>query len=170
MRTALLLAFVLVISGCVQQQQVALTTSVNPSETDWARKDGANTINGFGVLRTVSGEARTCAGLAANVIPDSSHTRERMLAIFGSVVKGTRAANNGAVKFSNEDSQYTSLIRTTRCDGQGNFTFERVPDGTWYVTTSVVWKANPSSPLFEGGSMMQRVEVRGGQTIKVSLP
>jgi len=161
----------LLVGACVQQQQqVALTTSVNPSETDWARKDGGNTISGFGVLRTVGGEARTCAGLAAGITPDSAHTRERMMAIYGSVAKGTRAANLGSPKFSNEDPQYASLLRTTRCDGQGNFVFERVPDGTWYVITSVIWKANPNSPLQEGGYMMQRVEVRGGQTVKVSLP
>jgi len=170
MRIALFLAFALAISGCVQQQQqVALTTSFNPSEFEWARKDGNNAISGFAVLRTVGGEARTCAGLPAYLGPDSAYTRERIMKIYGSTEKGTRAAND-PLKFTNDDASYRSILRETRCDGQGGFTFEKVPDGTWYVTTSVVWKANPSSPLFEGGNMMRRVEVRGGQTAKVTLP
>ena len=43
----------------------------------------------------------------------------------------------------------------------------RVPDGVWYVTTSVKWQG---SSQVEGGSMMQRVELRGGRQVRVSLP
>lgn len=170
MRSGLILGIALAVSGCVQQhQQVALNTSLNHSELEWAKKDGNNTISGFAVLRTVGGEARTCAGLPVGLTPDSAYARERLMAIYGSTVKGTRAANN-PWKFTNDDPSYRSAMRETRCDGQGGFSFEKIPDGTWYIATSVVWKANPSSPLFEGGFMMQRVEVRGGQTVKVTLP
>lgn len=170
MRLAIVLGVAAMLTGCVQQQQqVALTTSLNHSELDWAKRDGNNTISGFAVLRTVSGEARTCAGLPVGITPDSAYARERMMAIYGSTVKGTRSANN-QWKFTNDDPSYRSLIRESRCDGQGGFTFDKVPDGTWYVATYVVWKANPNSPLFEGGFMMQRVEVRGGQTVRVTLP
>lgn len=170
MRSGWVVGIALVVAGCVQQQQqVALTTTLNHSELDWAKKDGKNTVTGFAVLRTVGGEARTCAGLPVGLSPDSAYARERMMAIYGNTVKGTRPANN-PVKFTNDDPSYRSVIRETRCDGQGGFSFEKVPDGTWYVATAVTWKANPNSPLFEGGHMMQRVEVRGGQTVKVTLP
>jgi hypothetical protein len=122
----------------------------------WAQGDGRNTVTGFAVLRTVGGEARTCAGLQAILIPDSPYARERMTAIFGNIAKGTRESMRGPVKFRGDDPLYVSLLRTTRCDGQGTFTFERVPDGAWYATTSVEWKADPRSLFSEGGSMMQR--------------
>jgi hypothetical protein len=171
MRTQFALVLLLVTGACAQQQQATLASSMNAAEMAWARGEGANTVTGFAILRTVGGEARTCAGLTAQLIPDSVYARERMAAIFGNTVKGTRASNRGAVKFTTSgDPLYLSLVRTTRCDGQGAFTFERVPDGVWYVTTSVTWKSDPTSPLNEGGSMMQRVELRGGQTTRVTLP
>lgn len=170
MRSLLALVLAIALSGCVQQE-ATLSTSMNQSEMAWAVGDGTNTVAGFAVLRTVGGEARTCAGLAVNLIPDSPYARERMTAIFGNTVKGTRDTNLGPVKFSgSDDPLYIGLLRTTRCDGQGAFTFDRVPNGVWFATTSVTWKANPRSPLSEGGSMMQRVELRGGQTVKVTLP
>jgi hypothetical protein len=58
-------------------------------------------------------------------------------------------------------------LRTTRCDALGSFSFPRVPDGIWYVTSSVKWQG-PAQ--VEGGSMMQRVDVRGGRFVKVILP
>jgi hypothetical protein len=170
MRSLLAFAIMVFLGGCTQQE-ATLSTSMNQSEMAWAQGDGRNTVTGFAVLRTVGGEARTCAGLTVNLIPDSPYARERMTAIFGNTVKGTREANRGPVKFSSSDDPlYVSLLRSTRCDGQGAFTFERVPDGVWYATTSVTWKSDPRSFLTEGGSMMQRVELRGGQTGRVTLP
>jgi len=49
----------------------------------------------------------------------------------------------------------------------GSFSFPRVPDGVWYVTSSVKWQG---ASQVEGGSIMQRVDVRGGRLVKVSLP
>lgn len=170
MRIWLIMALLIGVSGCVQQQ-ATLHSTVSLTEMAWAQGEGRNTVTGFAVLRTISGEARTCAGLTVNLIPDNSYARERMSAIFGSTVKGQRSANEGPVKFgSDDDRAYIALLRQTRCDGQGSFTFERIPDGIWYVTTSVTWKANPGSFLTEGGSMMQRVELQGGLTVRVTLP
>ena len=55
-----------------------------------------------------------------------------------------------------------------RCDTAGSFSFPRVPDGIWYATTSVKWDG-PAQQV-EGGSMMQRGEVRGGRLVKLTLP
>ena len=43
----------------------------------------------------------------------------------------------------------------------------RPTSGIWYVTSSVKWQ---SPAQVEGGSMMQRVDVRGGRFVKVMLP
>ena len=72
------------------------------------------------------------------------------------------------MKFERDDPLYVSTLRTTRCDTAGSFSFQRVPDGIWYATTSVKWDG-PAQQV-EGGSMMQRVEVRGGRLVKLTLP
>ena len=165
---ALFLGLILTVAGCAQfgLQETALSTPIASSEVDWARRSGANTVNGIARMNA-GGTSHTCAGQSANLIPDSAYARARMTAIFGNATKGMRAASLGAVKFERDDPLYVSTLRTTRCDALGSFSFPRVPDGVWYVTTSVKWQG---ASQVEGGSVMQRVDLRGGRLVKVSLP
>lgn len=164
---SLAVVLALTIAGCAQLgfQDSALSKPIAPAEVDWSRKTGANTVAGNASQK--SGTAtHTCAGQSANLIPDSAYARARLAAIFGNDSRGTRAASLGPVKFERDDPLYVSTLRTTRCDASGSFSFARVPDGIWYATTSVKWGPAQS----EGGSMMQRVDVRGGKLVKVTLP
>lgn len=162
------LAIAWAVGGCAQfaPQSSALTTPIAPSEIEWARKSGTNTVSGTAILKA-AGTSHTCAGQSAMLVPDSAYARARMTAIFGNATRGTRAASLGPVKFETDDPLYVSSLRSTRCDTSGSFSFPRVPDGIWYVTSSVKWQG-PAQ--VEGGSMMQRVDVRGGRFVKVALP
>lgn len=162
------LGLMLAVAGCGQfgSQGSALSTPVTPSEVDWARRSGANSVNGIALIKARDA-SHSCAGQSANLIPDSAYARARMTAIFGNATRGMRAASLGAEKFERDDPLYVSTLRTTRCDASGSFSFSGVPDGVWYVTSSVKWQG-PSQ--IEGGSMMQRVELRGGRQMRVTLP
>jgi hypothetical protein len=165
---ALFLGLMLALAGCAQLglQESALSAPIAPSEVDWARRSGANTVSGSALIK-VGDRRHSCAGQSANLIPDSAYARARMTAIFGNTTKGMRAASLGAVKFERDDPLYVSTLRTTRCDASGSFSFSRVPDGVWYVTSSVKWQG---ASQIEGGSMMERVDLRGGRQVRVSLP
>ena len=169
MKPALLaVAVVLTAAGCSQLGLPGfgpLSTPIAPSEVEWARKAGANTVAGTASMKA-GGTTHTCTGQSANLIPDAAYARARMTAIFGNDTRGTRAASLGPVKFEKDDPLYVSSLRTTRCDASGSFAFPRVPDGVWYVTSSVKW--GPTQ--MEGGSMMRRLDVRGGRLLKVTLP
>lgn len=165
--TAMILGAMLAVAGCAQLgfQDSALSKPITPAEVDWSRKTGANTVAGNATQK--SGDTtHTCAGQSANLIPDSAYARARLAAIFGNDSRGTRSASLGPVKFERDDPLYLSTMRTTRCDASGSFSFARVPDGIWYATTSVKW----GQAQGEGGSMMKRVDVRGGKLVKVTLP
>ncbi len=172
--TLLFLVAPLFLVGCAElgqfdpfrTQAAALSTPIAPAEVEWSRKSGNNTVSGTAAQKV--GETRhTCAGQSANLVPDSAYARARMTAIFGNATRGTRAASLGPVKFEKDDPLYVSTLRPTRCDVSGSFTFPRVPDGIWYITSSVKWQNGSQT---EGGSMMQRVDVRGGRLVKVTLP
>ena len=165
---ALFLGLTLALAGCSQfgPQESALSTPIAPSEIDWARRSGANSVIGIAVIKA-GDTSHSCAGQSANLIPDNNYARARMTAIFGNATKGMRAASLGAAKFEHDDPLYVSTLRTTRCDSSGSFSFSRVPDGVWYVTSSVKWQG---ASQIEGGSMMARVELRGGRQMRVSLP
>ena len=161
----LALALILALAGCAQfQQQAALSSGIAPGEVEWARKSGRNTVSGNATLKS-GGTTHTCSGQSANLIPDTAYARARMTAIFGNANRGTRAASLGPVKFERDDPLYVSSLRSTRCDASGSFSFPSVPDGIWYVTTSVKWQDGT-----QGSSMMQRVDVQGGRLTKVILP
>ncbi len=165
---AMILGIAVAVSGCAQfmPQDSALSKPIAPSEIDWARKNGTNSVSGSAVMMA-DGTAHTCSGQSAILVPDSAYARARMTAIFGNATKGTRAASLGPVKFERDDPLYVSSLRSTRCDTSGSFSFSRVPDGIWYVTSSVKWQG-PAQ--VEGGWMMQRVDLRGGKFAKVTLP
>jgi len=74
---------------------------------------------------------------SANLIPTAPMRARALTAIFGTRPRACRAASLGAVKFERDDPLYVSTLRTTRCDASGSFSFPRVPDGIWYVTSSV---------------------------------
>jgi hypothetical protein len=161
----LALALTIALAGCAQfQQQAALSSGIAPGEVEWARKSGRNTVSGNASLKS-GGTTHTCAGQSANLIPDTAYARARMTAIFGNASRGTRAASLGPVKFERDDPLYVSSLRSTRCDASGSFSFPGVPDGVWYVTTSVKWQDGT-----QGSNMMQRVDVQGGRLVKVMLP
>jgi hypothetical protein len=90
--------------------------------------DGGDSITGFAVLRTQSGEARTCAGRKVSLVPDSAYAREHIMATFGSVVQGGVGAL--AAPKVETNSEYRSTNRKSTCNAQGNFSFEIIPDGT----------------------------------------
>lgn len=164
---SLVAVLILALAGCAQLgfQDSALSRPIAPAEVDWSRKTGANTVAG-NASQKAGATIHTCAGQSANLIPDSAYARARLSAIFGNDTRGTRAASLGPVKFERDDPLYLSTMRTTRCDASGSFSFARVPDGIWYATTSVKW----GQAQGEGGSMMKRVDVRGGRLVKVTLP
>ena len=166
--TAFFLGSILAVAGCAQfaPQETALSTPIAPSEVDWARGSGANTVSGIALIKA-GNTNHTCAGQSAILIPDSAYARARMTAIFGNTTKGMRAASLGAAKFERDDPLFVSTLRTVRCDAMGSFSFPRVPDGVWYVTSSVKWQG---ASQVEGGSVMQRVDLRGGRLVKVMLP
>ena len=164
---AVAFALILVLAGCAQvQQQAALSTGISPGEVEWARKSGRNTVSGNASVKS-GGTTYSCAGQSANLIPDTAYARARMTAIFGNATRGQRAASLGPVKFERDDPLYVQTLRTARCDNSGSFSFPGVPDGVWYVTTSVKWQG---SSQVEGSSMMQRVDVQGARLVKVMLP
>ena len=166
---SLAVVLILAVAGCAQiEQQMAFSSEISPAEIEWSRKTGANTVAG-NATRKSGDTTHTCAGQSVNLVPDSAYARARMTAIFGNDTRGTHAASLGPVKFERDDPLYVSTLRTTRCDASGSFAFPRVPDGIWYATTSVKWGDSQGGGA-EGGSMMQRVDVRGGKLVKVTLP
>ena len=160
-----------VLSGCATTRTLTVGSHFDPAEVAWFQHDGTNTIRGNALLRTVSGEVRTCAGLPANLTPVSTYARERMHLLYGDRDNGLLSASRGRVAFASTDPEYQRMSRHTRCDSQGNFTFSALPDGDYFVTALVVWGVplNAFMTATQGGYLMQRVHVAGGGVKEIVL-
>lgn len=129
---------------------------------------GTNTIKGSALIRQAGGGVVNCAGGEVQLIPATEHAKQRMLNIYGSTVSGYRRAFSGpAPKFENESTEYLHTMRKTTCDAQGFFKFDKVADGDFFVITVVTWRVTQYFP--EGGALMQRVDVGGGETKEIVL-
>ena len=60
-------------------------------------------------------------------------------------------------------ADYRSYVRDTRCDDQGRFRFDDLPDGSWFLIAPV--RAGDGDPVV----LMQRVTTGRGRTTAVTL-
>lgn len=125
---------------------------------------GANTITGSALIRQRGGGVVTCAGSKVTLLPATEYAQQRVAAIYGS---GHFASVGGGLKFTPDPAEFYQYTRTATCNAQGFFRFEGLSDGEFIVQTAIVWSIGRYST--EGGSVIARARVSGGQTVEVTL-
>lgn len=168
MRKLIFLSAAALLAGCVTPATVPsydIQASFDAAAAKAQLAEGPNTIKGSALIRQQGGGVVTCAGQQVYLIPATAYATERIRALYGNTERGINAARRN-YRFNPDPPEYLSLVRTTRCDAQGSFTFERVADGPFYVSTQVSWTVANS---LQGGNLMHFVSVKGGQTGSVVL-
>jgi hypothetical protein len=152
---------------------VTLKTRFEPESIAWAREAGGNRIEGTALLRTRGGEPRTCAALNVGLIPWSKYAGERMAHLYGSLKAGFNPVGPAGrhIRWANDDPAFYEGVRLSKCDAEGRFEFESLPDGEWFVEAEVTWDVPYANFVGgpQGGVLMQRVKLEGGRTEKVVL-
>jgi hypothetical protein len=152
-------------TGCAMSQKtVQLTSSFDEMAARNLLEQGTNTVEGSGLIRQQGGGIVTCAGNEVWLVPVTEYSTERMNVIYGSDQQGY--SESGAPKFEPTPASFMELTRTTVGDAQGNFEFDEVADGDFYVVTSITWAVGYSR---QGGTLMRRVSVADGGSKKVIL-
>ncbi len=145
-----------------------LTVKFSPKEANYIFDSGTGTITGRAYVRTSDGTTKTAAGSSATLLPVTEYAKQRVNAIYGSSGVATRK-----VKFSKEsdDPRYHVYTRTAAVGKGGNFTFNGLAAGDYYVTTGINWKARDASGKLgrRGIALVKRVSVSAGETVKVIL-
>jgi hypothetical protein len=138
-------------------------------EFGWSTRPGANVLNGNITYRPAAGQTWSCSGQSVALTPETSYSRGRMLTLYGSADRSVQTV--AAVRTrsaANPGMDYSQFVRSTTCDAQNNFAFRDLPDGAYHIIARVRQTAPPSNG--EGMVIMQRVEVRGGENIRIILP
>lgn len=166
--TTLTLTAALMMTACATTPMTALVTPYD--STAQMVEAGSNTITGSAFLTTMGGDVKTCAGGNAYLVRSTPYSRERILNIYQNIDGGFMRAASSRDNFANDDPEYQRAIRSTPCDAQGNFTFDGLGDGEYFVSAQVTW-SRPQGELVwtEGGSIMRRVSVQGGETKRIII-
>lgn len=170
MKNISILLAVITLVGCATSLAPSLPTyeisaPFNSEEAFRLTKEGNNTIKGNAFMRQKGGGVVTCAGQTVYLVPATEYARQRFLALYDTIESGVNAARKN-YRFVPDPPEYYSIARTTKCDSQGNFSFERTADGEFFITVLVSWSVGNSA---QGGNMMHRVSVRGGQTLSIVM-
>ena len=158
---AIVLGLSLAYAGCSARQPVRqlgppfvqMQTKFDYSEHEPYAKPGENGITGQAFLTRQGDSVVTCAGSRVLLLPATSYFREMF---WHMIVAGSEP--------DPPENPYPSLkgmIRRTECDAQGNFSFSKIPDGTWFVLTQV--KAR------DGGVLIAELTLSNGGTPQVLL-
>jgi hypothetical protein len=157
-----------ILGGCVAPQKISISSPFDPVLTKKLLADGINTIQGSALIRQRGGGVVTCAGQEVTLTPATAYSSERVKALFGSSLGGYAPAFGGRrVEFESTAPEYWSSSRSTICDAQGNFRFDKMADGSFYVNTQITWNVSPYAT--EGGSITRLITLSGGETKNIVL-
>lgn len=168
------LALAVAVSACAQppaaspvaQVPIMLGTQFDAAQARAMLTDGVNMIKGNAFMRQRGGGVVTCAGSTVYLIPATEYAKRRFQILYGTPGDSGSNSRRADVKFDPDPPEYQTLVKTTRCDAQGNFTFDRVADGEFFVQTQVAWQV---AGRLQGGNLMHRVRVTGGQAANLVL-
>ena len=159
-----------IVSGCVVPQPVApaVIADYDASEAAYIHESGPNEIRGQAFLRQRGGGVVTCASDEVSLIAATAYAKERLATLYGTI--SAPARHVGTDRVGPPDPRYLADWRHTICDAQGNFIFERVADGDYFVVTTVVWEARGRYGMTtQGGPVLAPVSVRSGEVKRVII-
>lgn len=163
MRILVIAGLCAVLSGCAAAPPPAPVASFNPAEASFSRAKGAAVIRGQAFLRRNDGVVVYGAGSEVMLVPKVPHTDEAMQKGFSGGKMRMEVKLFGANLMGNDfkfDPALDPFIRRTKADGQGNFIFEGVPPGPYYVLTRVTWCVpRQGSCDQQGGDLMEFANV-----------
>ena len=143
------------LGGCAMPGPTYFHRSIPFQESAFAPYSGGGNANihGQAFLRTVGGDVRTCAGSHVQLIPATPY-----------VVEIISAIHAGRSDVQSAMGPVIPYQRETVCDAQGNFGFENIPSGTWYVWTTVEWGVPGRYSIeSQGGNLIKMVIAQHGE-------
>ena len=160
MRVLYFVFLFVVLIGC-SQTTYEMNTTFNASEVAFINQKGSGQINGQAFLTRNDGIVVYAAGQEVRLIPSGKYADERFKAIYGD-----RKITRNVPNFSESNSEYVSMIRQTKANGEGRFAFKELADGRYHVTVKVIWKAGDA---YQGGALTSTVIIKDGQTIDLIM-
>lgn len=162
MKTATyILSALFALAACAPSQP---TVQFDPAEVSAYVDRGTASITGTAFVR-MGNKTVTCAGDTVFLAPATDFTREVDARIKTFAPKSAILQ----LKPRYDDPSLVNAFRRTICDAEGNFAYDQIAAGQWYILTRVL--ARPEDPSTPNGAsfLRQFVSVQPGETARPVL-
>lgn len=172
------LSFVFTLSGCfTPPPPPPPKVYKNPNDKEAIKmvlnSVGNNNLSGNALIKQQGGGIVTCAGNEVALFPKTDYSKEYLQYEFENEYYSYGYFSNGKgykKSWNYLKNPYPKDSKITVCDSQGNFEFQNLIDGTYYVLTVVTWTVpGKYGGSDQGGNMLQEVELKNGTTKKIVL-
>lgn len=160
----LIVLFFIVISliiKCTVPPQTINRISFNPNEYENIETTGTSKIKGQAFIATRGGDVKYGAGRYVILNPVTSYSTDFY----------NKTVLNG-LKLPDPDPRIFKYIKTTRADGFGNFEFENIAPGKYYIYCPIFWEIPTSNRYMKnhtGGYAYCTIIVNENETVKAIL-
>lgn len=149
-------------------ETIILPAQFNEQKANLLLQPGPNTITGSAAIRQQGGGVVHCGANQVSLIPATDYAAARLKYIYGSEYGGFRSKTGftRSYTFVTDPIQYSYLRKLATCDANGNFEFDNIANGSFFVVTSVTWIVKG---VTQGGSLMEPVTVSNGEVKRIVL-
>jgi hypothetical protein len=100
----------------------------------------------------------------------AAYSRERITRTYGNDRQGQILLEQNPPKFTPDAPEYHEMLLKGACDASGEFRFERVPAGDYFVMAFIIWDDTAGAmPRKAGGAAMKRIHVARASSQHVLL-
>ena len=141
------------------------TIAFDAKAAAFINKKGTVTIKGHAFLRRKDGVTVDAAGEIVRLIPVTPYAEER----FRRLYNGKKFAGGVFAPHQDPpDPQYAKLLRETKAEANGTFSFDNVSAGRYFIATQLQYQ-HDSKYFLDGGSVYDEVTVTGKELEPVKV-
>jgi hypothetical protein len=147
-----------VLVGCAAPEPYTMKSKLDHTSMQTYLQEGKAKVTGQAFLKTRGGDVKYGAGTTVSLYPDVEYATEyNNIPWFVNTVKG-------------RDLEWSKYIKNTTSDGNGNFEFNGIPQGKYYLETSVTWEVpGRYGSETQGGIIRNSITVPNEGVIKIIL-
>lgn len=177
MRLLLSSTVLLILSGCVgdnylqrtKTEKIYLTTAFDPLDAAYILEKGTATITGSASLTDPNGETISCAGNNVYLVPVTEYSTERFHHLFGQNGNGFSSDEIiFHVRFKPDNPEFRKYMRVSTCNYIGEFIFENIPAGNYYLGTNIISEVEGYNTI-EGGALAKKISINNGENRQIKL-
>ena len=128
-------------------------------------QQGKGKIEGHAFFRSNSGTVYYAAGEWVRLIPATAYAQARFEQIYGN---GRFNKPSLFAPAATADPDYVRMMRSTKAESTGRFTFENVAPGNYFVATQITWVPD-GEIVAKGGTIYETVTVTGKETDPIKV-